>query len=187
MEERLELTRPDQVKALMHPLRQQILERLHDGPATPSEVARALGMAANKVHYHVRILEKAGIVHLVETRQVGSVTELYFAMVARIIQIKLQDADGRAYMADGLSLIDGEVKALLADLRKAAARDQTAPVDRGLIILSRLHADSDGQQDLEDGIRSLQERFAENLERYPGRKLRLAIALVPMDLPDEED
>ena len=47
---------PNLAKALSHPLRQRILERLSaDGEASPTELARRLDERLPNVAYHVRI------------------------------------------------------------------------------------------------------------------------------------
>lgn len=55
-------------KALSHPLRQRILQRLDDvGVASPSELAEALDDPLGNVSYHVRILLGLDCVQLVRT------------------------------------------------------------------------------------------------------------------------
>ena len=51
--------------------------------ASPSEVAKRLGIAAQITNYHVRALEAAGLVREVETRQVRNLLEHRFRAVAR--------------------------------------------------------------------------------------------------------
>jgi DNA-binding transcriptional ArsR family regulator len=48
--------------ALSDPTRREILERLTDGPASISQLARPRGMSLPGVMKHVRILERAGLV-----------------------------------------------------------------------------------------------------------------------------
>ncbi len=62
------LDRPDVVRvALGHP-RGELLGRLAR-PASAPELARELGLTRQKVNYHLRALENAGLIELVETRQ----------------------------------------------------------------------------------------------------------------------
>src|ERR1700735_3957001 len=58
--------------ALADPTRREILERLAEGPASVSELARPLGMSMPGLLKHVRILEQA---QLVSTRKQGRVRE----------------------------------------------------------------------------------------------------------------
>jgi DNA-binding transcriptional ArsR family regulator len=50
------------LRALAHPLRLQMVDRLDTRPMTVKELAAELGVARNKLHYHVNILERHGIV-----------------------------------------------------------------------------------------------------------------------------
>lgn len=59
----LTLERPDQLKALGHPLRLRALERLADSdPLTNRELARELGVDPGHLHFHVRMLLRAGLI-----------------------------------------------------------------------------------------------------------------------------
>ena len=59
---------PRQAAMLAAPLRQRILEALAE-PGSASTMARTLGLARQKVAYHVRQLEKHGFVELVREEQ----------------------------------------------------------------------------------------------------------------------
>lgn len=61
-------------EASLHPLRQRILAELHN-PGSASSLASDLGIARQKINYHLRILEQQGLVELVEERRRGNFTE----------------------------------------------------------------------------------------------------------------
>lgn len=67
--------------------RHRVLRVLRDGPATVTQIAERLGIAKGSSHYHVKVLAKAGLVHVVETRKVRGVVEQYYGMVARGISM----------------------------------------------------------------------------------------------------
>jgi DNA-binding transcriptional ArsR family regulator len=74
---------PNLAKALSHPLRQRILERLSaDGEASPTELASRLDERLPNVAYHVRILVELDCVELVRTRQVRGALEHYYRAIA---------------------------------------------------------------------------------------------------------
>ncbi|MCI0432492.1 MAG: helix-turn-helix domain-containing protein [Gemmatimonadetes bacterium] len=64
----------DRAATVLNPLRLQILERLREAD-TAAGVARALGLPRQRVHYHVRELERAGLVETVEERRRGNFVE----------------------------------------------------------------------------------------------------------------
>jgi DNA-binding transcriptional ArsR family regulator len=65
----LTLTRPEQLKALGHPLRLRVLEALSetDGELTNRELAARLGVDPGHLHFHVKMLLKEGLIERVET------------------------------------------------------------------------------------------------------------------------
>ena len=65
---------PDRLRAALTPLRRRLLELLRV-PTSATELAATLGLARQKVNYHVRALEAAGLVRLVEERQRRGFTE----------------------------------------------------------------------------------------------------------------
>jgi DNA-binding transcriptional ArsR family regulator len=76
------LTTLDQVHTLADPLRVRILERLGHEPMTVKMLGVALNEAPAKIHYHVRELERIGVIQLVETREKGGVIEKYYRALA---------------------------------------------------------------------------------------------------------
>lgn len=52
----------DTFKALAHPLRREIVERLSGGAATVGEVTRDFGVSKPTISRHLRMLEEAGVV-----------------------------------------------------------------------------------------------------------------------------
>lgn len=73
----------DAIKALAHADRLAILEQLRDEPRTASEVARALGITAQKIGYHIKKLEEASLVRFCSTGRKRWKEERYFVAEAR--------------------------------------------------------------------------------------------------------
>jgi DNA-binding transcriptional ArsR family regulator len=62
----LTIDRPEQLKALGHPLRLRVLEELgaEGEKLTNRELAQRLGVDPGHLHFHVRMLHKAGLIEL---------------------------------------------------------------------------------------------------------------------------
>ena len=62
----LEIERPEQLKALGHPLRLKVLQVLGDAekPLTNRELAARLSVDPGHLHFHVRMLHRAGLIEL---------------------------------------------------------------------------------------------------------------------------
>ena len=52
----------DSFKALSHPIRREIVERLAAGPANVGEVTRGLGVSKPAITKHLKVLEETGVV-----------------------------------------------------------------------------------------------------------------------------
>src|SRR5687767_13275137 len=62
------LDEPDRLRVGLTPIRRRLLERLRQ-PASATQLASELAMGRQRVNYHLRALEKAKLVDLVEERQ----------------------------------------------------------------------------------------------------------------------
>lgn len=69
-----------QLHAIGSLTRHRVLRVLRDGPATVTQIAARLGIAKGSSNYHVKVLAKAGLIRIVDTRKVRGVTELYYGM-----------------------------------------------------------------------------------------------------------
>lgn len=72
----------EQVKAMANPIRLRILELLREKPMTTKQISSHLGESPTKLYHHVDLLEKTGLIDLVETRQRRNLTEKYYRSVA---------------------------------------------------------------------------------------------------------
>ncbi|NUW38768.1 ArsR/SmtB family transcription factor [Nonomuraea rhodomycinica] len=65
---------PAAAEASLDPMRSRLLAELVE-PGSATTLAARVGLARQKVNYHLRTLEKHGLVELVEERKKGNVTE----------------------------------------------------------------------------------------------------------------
>src|SRR5919106_4309821 len=116
---------------LMDPMRVQLLERLGE-PGSASTVARDLGVPRQRINYHLRELEKAGLVEFVEERRRGNCVERLVKASARsyLISPEVLGALGRTpaeqhdrFSASYLMAAAGR---LLRDLSEQAGRAAAA-------------------------------------------------------------
>lgn len=75
------------LKALGDDTRRTVLDLLHDRAATTTQIAEVLGRPKGTVGYHLKVLETAGLVKVVRTRQVRAITEKYYGRTARTFVI----------------------------------------------------------------------------------------------------
>jgi DNA-binding MarR family transcriptional regulator len=95
MEELKVLNTIEDIRAFSDPYRMQILNLFNrfDQPATVKQIADELGEVPANVHYHVKKLEKSGILHLVYTKEINGILAKYYEPTAKRFYIERQDID----------------------------------------------------------------------------------------------
>ncbi len=114
--------RPVQIKALSNPERARILTLLIERPGTAKQVADWIEGTRGRVHYHIKELEKAGLVELVAKVEKGGVVEKYYRAVAR-----------NFYVAQGIGEHDGltgDVRQMISQSMLGWRRREVLDVDQ---------------------------------------------------------
>jgi DNA-binding transcriptional ArsR family regulator len=92
-----------ELRALAHPLRLRLLEVLREGPATASQLGRALGESSGATSYHLRVLARAGRVE--EEVERGGSRERWWRRPDEIVIVATSPGTGDAeYEAAGSQL-----------------------------------------------------------------------------------
>jgi DNA-binding transcriptional ArsR family regulator len=78
----------DTLKAIADPLRAQIVELLIHDPLTVGQVGQRLGLAPSKLYYHFGLLERIGLITVVETRMVANIAEKIYRATGSHIDIE---------------------------------------------------------------------------------------------------
>ena len=98
----------------LHPLRRRILEAVSLVPGSGQSLARRLGEGQPKVHYHLKKLEAAGLVHVVEERKKRGMTERLYGAEAGALEVPGEEgAEVRT-----LRLTPGQAHQLREDLTR---------------------------------------------------------------------
>ena len=88
--DRIELTKPSQVKAISNPVRTTILGLLHERAASVKELAVAVERPKSTVAHHVKVLAEAGLVQVVRTQRVRAVDERLYGRTARMFYVGVE-------------------------------------------------------------------------------------------------
>ncbi|MEF3305064.1 winged helix-turn-helix domain-containing protein [Paenibacillus sp. GYB003] len=89
--ERIVVHDPQQAVALLNPLRAHILAQMHE-PVSAAEIGRLIGETPQKINYHLKALEKVGLVRKTGSRQVRNLVEVLYQAIAK--SFVLSDALG---------------------------------------------------------------------------------------------
>src|SRR3954451_11158523 len=126
----LEIDRPEQLKALGHPLRLKVLQVLgeSDGPLTNRELAARLAVDPGHLHFHVRMLHRAGLIERAE----AAGREKPYRAVAKHLQVgsEIRAAGGASELqaAQLRELERGfETHAAQGEVRRAQVHTRLAP------------------------------------------------------------
>ena len=78
----------EQIKAISHPYRIEILECFEEEqPATAKQIADKMGEPHAKINYHIKTLQKVGILDLVDERVKSGIIEKYYLPSAKTFVI----------------------------------------------------------------------------------------------------
>ncbi|WP_163195091.1 winged helix-turn-helix domain-containing protein [Clostridium thermarum] len=96
MEEVKLLSTVEEIRALSDPYRYKILNCFYKNgePITVKQVADELGEVPAKVHYHVKKMEKAGILVLVHTKEINGIIAKYYEPTAKRFNIVGEEVEG---------------------------------------------------------------------------------------------
>ncbi len=171
---------------LGHPLRVQILEALR-APASAAGVARAVGQPRQKVNYHLKELERVGLVRPTGERRVGNFVETLYQAVARcyVVSPKVAWADPRRMQAlsdqhslETLVLLGERLQRDAAALLDRAAFDGAQIASASVVAEARFASEAEREAFLGAYLRAT----AELLDRYgtkEGAAYRVVLAAYP--------
>lgn len=109
--ETLVVARPDQLRALADEVRSTVISLLRERAYSTQQLSEKLGIPKGTVGHHVKVLESAGLIHVVRTRQVRAVTEKFYGRTARLFLYQTEDpADARAIGSTMLRTAASEIE-----------------------------------------------------------------------------
>jgi len=179
---------PEALQALAHPVRVRILDALR-APASAAAVARVVGQPRQNVTYHLKELERAGLVRRAGRRTNGNFVETLFESTAGTFVVSPRAAWGDERrvqaMADQASLEN------LVLLGERLQRDATALLDRAAfdgeeIASAALTADVHfaDEQDRKAFLEEYLKNLGPLLRKYARRKgapYHVALAVYPKE------
>jgi DNA-binding transcriptional ArsR family regulator len=128
--ETLVVSEPEKMRALADDLRAKIVSLLRERAWSTQELARELGVPKGTVGHHLKVLERAGLIRVVRTRQVRALTEKYYGRVAKLFLFEAEDpADVRAVGAATLRQAAHEIERAPEGASWGLVRAQVSPAD----------------------------------------------------------
>ena len=179
MDEILEVWNPEQFRAAGDQTRSRIISLLSEKAATTSQLAEALGQPKGSVGHHLKVLEEAGLIRVVRTRQVRALTEKYYGRTARLF--KFMDM-GKTSVNEPVNFFHQAMNEWVlledpdSDLQMSTLRHARIPPEK--------------VREFSERVMQLADEFAD-LEKVPGEQVYGFVAGVFLtdlpELPEEEE
>src|SRR5690606_745661 len=180
---------PAAAEASLDPMRSRLLAELVE-PGSATSLAAKVGLARQKVNYHLRTLEKHGLVELVEERKKGNVTERVMRARAASFVIsptalaalqpdpdRAPDRLSAAWLLALAAKTVRDVGSLITGARAAGKRVATFAVD-GEVRFASAADRAAFAEELADAVTRLVSKYHD--EQAPGgRPHRLVVAVHP--------
>ena len=119
-------------RAIADPLRMRIIGLLNDsdGGMTANELGERLGMNPNRLYYHLRILESAGVIGVVDTRASGRMVERVYDQIyrGRIVWDAAEPSELAMYLGAQLEVARMGAEEALFEQARCVADEETPPV-----------------------------------------------------------
>jgi DNA-binding transcriptional ArsR family regulator len=180
---------PGSAAAMLHPVRQSILEALRE-PGSATSLSRHLGLPRQRINYHLRELERHALVELVEERRRGNCTERMLRTKARYFVISPETVGALAadpdeirdrFSSAWLTALISRTLHELGDLRQRA--DRAGKRLATFSLDTELRFKSPGQRaafadELSAAIARLVEKYHDE-DAEDGRSFRLVLGTYP--------
>jgi DNA-binding transcriptional ArsR family regulator len=134
----------EQIRAYVHPTRMVILDLLAKEKMTVTGIARQLDTHPANITHHIKQLEKASLIVLVEKRETGKNLEKYYRAVAFHFTVSSGEVEGSNKGVLALSILRDNLNTAIRNLKTGSSKEGEPPFVYGL-----LHAIHLSQTDLE--------------------------------------
>jgi DNA-binding transcriptional ArsR family regulator len=187
---------PKAAAALLRPMRRLVLEHLKE-PESGAGLARRLGIPRQRLNYHLRELEKQGLVECIEERRRGNCTERMLKATARAFLITPQalgalgqedgddDRFSAAYLASTAARTLREVAELSARASAEGRRLATLTIETEIRFASTASRAAFAD-DLADVIARLAAKYHDD-GAPAGRRFRLVTLAHPSNRRETRD
>jgi DNA-binding transcriptional ArsR family regulator len=181
---------PESAAALLDPTRQLLLEHLRE-PDSATGLARRLRLPRQRINYHLKVLEGAGLVELVEERRKGNCLERVVRATARAFIISPEavgalgptaetaaDRLSSAYLVAAAGRTIRDVGALQDRARKEGKRIATLTLEAE-VRFAGAEARARFAEELAEALARVAAKYHD--DRAPGgRRFRLLAAVHPV-------
>ena len=171
------LSTKQHIKAYVHPVRMSIVDLLAEKKLTISEIAKKFGVHPATITHHFKLLDRVGLIKLVEKRDTGRNLEKYYRAVALNFEIKLRKDKSVNRKALGLSILRNSLSTAIRDVKDWDSK----PV---IALLERTRIKSKDIPKFQKKLMSLLEEFR-SFDSRSGEAYTLSVGLYPDYTPGD--
>lgn len=178
----------DRAMALLKPQRLEILRRL-DQPRTCPELAEAFGESAQKIYYHVKALEQAGLVEKVDEKRVRGTVEGYYQAKARSYWLApklVGQIGGKGAARDQASLrvLLGLAEDVIEDVGQLGSASEAGQAVPSLSLSAQIHLPDAKRRaeflhELQDTFQTLARKYGLDDDSEEAANFRLVLLCYP--------
>lgn len=163
------------IKALADARRIRILEELVTSPRTAKELGAVLEEAPSKLYYHINMLERHGLIQVVDTRIVSGIVEKHYQSVAKSYQYSQNLlADNQVELDESLeSLVLATIDKTRDDIRESLAKgvahmSQEVPEHQRVMAWAGMtHLSAEEHESFMYELRTLIHKYEHDREKEP--------------------
>jgi len=130
------LKESSQIKAYVHPTRIAILRMLAVKKRTVSSVAKELGVHPANITHHFKLLEKVGLIKLVEKRDIGKNIEKYYRAIAHNFVVTADRQTKSNKKALELSILRNDLSTAISTVKRNDKHEVIAVIKIARILPS---------------------------------------------------
>lgn len=185
LKKRVVLTDPRAIRALAHPARQRIIDELYSGKVlTATECAELAGLTPSATSYHLRALERWGIIERADTSADGRERPWRAPAQSLLISSQSTGAGRLASQAMMRTNVDRVIEQF-AEMAVDDPWDDLSMMSRSRLWLTRTEAEQLGKE-LSEVIE--RHRRAHTMANHPAgtRQVTTLLAVVPVGKPPED-
>jgi DNA-binding transcriptional ArsR family regulator len=177
------------IKAAAHPVRAKVLAMMAGQTVSPKEVAATLNKPIANVAYHVRELERAGLIELVDERKRRGATEHFYSVTGPMSEEEMADLStpAKEFLA-ALTL-----HSVIGDAAIAAEAGTIGEPDQVLTHIPLL-VDKQGWDEIRDileeavlQVLDAHEKSSVRLEEEGAKGIYATAALLHFEMPEPDD
>lgn len=176
----------EQIKAISQQYRLDVLEAFDNQAKTAKQIAEALDEPHGRVNYHIKILEKVGIIRLVEEVTKFGVVEKYYQPVAYKLIIDSNAVTLDDEMSDSISNVSVVFFEAISKDFYESVQHYSGPITRKVSHFTEYYLTEAEAKEINEKISSVLDAYLTGKEDQRPNTHRHTLATMVFAMPEKE-